>query len=405
MLEFDQVIAPLTRDQFLADYWNKSFLVAKGTSGRFADLLGWDELNAILEQHRLYPPRFRLTRDGRNIETFRYTTLSAGGIPRLNSGKLAACLSAGATLVLDCVEEMAPKVRQLTSSFRDALHASNHVNLYAGWHSQKGLDLHFDCQEIMVLQVSGRKRWQVYRPTRLNPLPDDEESAPKPVDPPIWDGMLEDGDMLYIPRGWWHVAFPVGEPSLHLTVATEPPLGTHLLNWLMAKLRLHEVVRAEVPRLSDAKGQTAYLNALRPLLSEAFTDDAIAEFRHEWEGALQPFPHIRLPDMPYVQIETPDDTHRIRLAAGHHLHFIRDGDNWAFKADGMLWGGISPNLVPAFEMLNDTNALRFAELSAHLDGDSAKANLRKMLAALARAGVILIEKPQDARGIRPDCKT
>src|SRR5882724_10508666 len=124
MLEFDHVIAPLTRDQFLADYWNKSFLVAKGTAGRFADLLGWDELNAILEQHRLSPPRFRLTREGRNIETFRYTTPSAGGIPRLNSGKLAACLSAGATLVLDCVEEMAPRVRQLAFSFRDALHAS-----------------------------------------------------------------------------------------------------------------------------------------------------------------------------------------------------------------------------------------------------------------------------------------
>jgi len=393
MLEFDHVIAPLTRDQFLAEYWNKSLLVSKGTPGRFAELLDWDELNAILEQHRLYPPRFRLTREGRNIETFRYTTPSAGGIPRLNAGKLAACLAAGATIVLDCVEELAPKVRQLVSSFRDALHASAHVNLYAGWHSQKGLDLHWDYQEIVVLQVSGRKRWQVYKSTRLNPLPDDEEAPPKPVDAPVWDGMLEDGDMLYIPRGWWHVAFPVGEPSLHLTVATEPPLGTHLLKWLMAKLQLHEVVRAEVPRLDDAKGQIAYLNALRPLLCEALTDDAIAEFRHEWEGVLQPISHIKLPDMPYVQIEALDDSHRIRLAAAHHLHFIPNGDNWAFKADGMLWGGISPNLLPALEMLSDTKAWGFAELSARLDGEAAKADLRKILAALARAGVTLIEKP------------
>jgi hypothetical protein len=245
----------------------------------------------------------------------------------------------------------------------------------------------------VVLQVSGRKRWQVYGPTRVNPLPDDEEAPPKPVDAPVWDGMLEDGDMLYIPRGWWHVAFPVGEPSLHLTVATEPPLGTHLLTWLIAKLRLHAVVRAEIPRLNDATGQMAYLNALRPLLSEALKDDAIAEFRHEWEGALQPSRHLSLPGMPYVQIETLDDSHRIRLAAAHHLHFIPNGDNWEFKADGMVWGGISPDLMPALEMLNDTDALRFAELSAPLDGESAKATLRKMLAALARAGVILIEKP------------
>jgi hypothetical protein len=67
MLEFDHVIAPLTRDQFFTDYWNKSFLAAKGAPGRFTDLLGWDELNAILEQHRLSPPRFRLTHEGRAI--------------------------------------------------------------------------------------------------------------------------------------------------------------------------------------------------------------------------------------------------------------------------------------------------------------------------------------------------
>lgn len=393
MLEFDHIIAPMMRDRFLTDYWTKSFLVAKGTAGRFSDLLGWDELNAILEQHRLYPPRFRLTHEGRNIDPFRYTSPSADGTPRLNSGKLAACLAAGATLVLDCVDEMAPKVLQLASSFRDALHASTHVNLYAGWHSQKGLDLHFDTQEIMVLQVAGRKRWQVYRPTRVNPLPDDEEAPPRPVDPPVWDGMLEDGDMLYIPRGWWHVAFPVGEPSLHLTLATEPPLGTHLLAWLIGKLRLHEAVRAEVPWLNDAKGRTACLNALRPLLSEALTEEAIAEFRHEWEGVLQPLPHIRLPDMPYAQSETLGDTHRIRLAAAHHLHVTRKGDSWEFKAHGMLWGGISPNLVPALEMLNDTKTVSFAELCIRLDGEPAKINLRKMLAALARAGVVLIEKP------------
>ena len=176
-----------------------------------------------------------------------------------------------------------------------------------------------------------------------------------------------------------------------MTFATEPPLGTHLLAWLIGKLRLHEVVRAEVPWMNDAKGQTAYLNALRPLLFEALTDGMIAEFRHEWEGALQPLPHISLPEMPYVQVQIISDTHRITLAAAHHLHFTRNGDNWEFKAHGMLCGGISPDLLPALGMLTDTNAVSFAELCTHIDGDTAKGNLRKLLAALARTGVISIE--------------
>ena len=393
MLEFDDVIAPLTREQFFADYWGKSFLPTKGRSGRFTDLLGWDELSSILEQQWLSPPRLRLTHEGRAIEPFRYMSPGVGGTLQLNSGKLSACLSGGATLVLDRVEELTPKVRKLSASFRDALHAGNYVNLYAGWHSQNGLDLHWDSQEIMVLQLSGRKRWQIYRPTRINPLQDDMEAPPRPAGPPIWDGMLEDGDMLYIPRGWWHVAFPVGEPSLHLTVATIPPHGMDLLQWLIGRLRRHEAVRADLPRLDDARGQKAFLKALRPLLAEALADDAIAEFRHEWESDLRPFPSIRLPDMAYVQSETLSDAHRIRLGAAHHLHFVRDGANVQFKAHGVVWSDLPPNLVSALEMLGDTRAVSFAELCARLDGDTAKAHLRHTLAALARAGVVLIEKP------------
>ncbi|MFO1247833.1 MAG: cupin domain-containing protein [Alphaproteobacteria bacterium] len=392
MLEFDDVIAPMTREQFLSQYWTRSFLVSKGTPGRFAGLMGWDELNAILEQHRLHPPRFRLLQDGRNVEAFCYSTPSGGGVPRINSGKLAACLAAGATLVLDGVEELTANVRHLTASFRDALHASNHVNLYAGWHGQKGLDLHFDTQEVMVMQVSGRKRWQVFKPTRVNPLPDDEEAAPRPTAPPVFDGVLEDGDMLYIPRGWWHVAFPLNEPSLHLTVATEPPLGTHLLAWLVSKLRDHEAVRAQVPWLEDAKGQAAYLEALQPLLAQLLTPQTLAEFRHEWEGALQPFPSIRLPAMPYVQAEPVGDGHRIRLAAAHHLHFTQSGGAWEFRVHGMAFGGISPNLLPALQMLGDTKAVPFAELCAGVENDAARASLRQLLAAMARAGIILLEK-------------
>jgi ribosomal protein L16 Arg81 hydroxylase len=393
MLEFDDVVAPLTREQFLANYWTKSFLAAKGVAGRFAGLLGWDELNAILEQHRLAPPRFRLTYEGRTLEPFGYMSPGMDGQPQLNAGKLAACLSDGATLVLDCVEELAPRVRKLASSFRDALHAGNYVNLYASWHSQNGLSLHWDSQEIVVLQVAGKKHWQVFEPTRANPLPDDSEAPPRPTAPPVWDGMLEDGDMLYIPRGWWHVAFPVGEPSLHLTVATVPPHGFDLLQWLIGRLRRHEAVRADLPQLDDSRGQKGYLRALRPLLAAALSDDVITQFRHEWEGDLRPLPHIRLPEMPYARAKMLDDGDRIRLSAAHHLHFVHNGASMEFKAHGVLWGGLAPDLVPALEILGDTHAVRFTDLCARLKDGSAQVRLRETLAALARAGVIQIETP------------
>jgi len=392
MLEFDHIIAPLTRAQFFADYWNKSFLFKKGEAGRFNHLFSWEELNKVLEQHRLSPPRFRLTQEGRTLDPLRYMSPGAGGLPQLNSGKFAACLADGATLVLDCVEELAPNVRKLATSFRDALHAGCYVNLYAGWHDQHGLDLHWDSQEIMVLQLQGRKRWQIYEHTRAYPLQEDIEVPPKPATPPAWEGTMEAGDMLYVPRGWWHVAFPQGEPSLHLTVASVPPHGMDLLQWLIGRLRRHEAVRVDLPQLGDVRGQKSYLKALRSLLTEALAESAIEEFRHEWEGDLRPQPSITLPDMPYVQHEALGDKHQIRLAAAHHLHFAANGPTMEFKAGGVLWSGLPSDLVPALELLSDTRAVGFAELCARLTSDAQRAHLRHAISALARAGVVLVEK-------------
>jgi hypothetical protein len=150
-------------------------------------------------------------------------------------------------------------------------------------------------------------------------------------------------------------------------------------------------VRWDIPQLDDIRGQKSYLKALRPLLAQALSESAIAEFRHEWEGDLRPYPSITLPGMPYVQNEVLSDTHQIRLAAAHHLHFVPNGSTMEFKAGGVLWSGLPSDLVPALELLNDTRAVKFVELCARLNSDPQRAHLRQTISALARAGVVLVE--------------
>jgi len=224
MTEFESVVSPLGAGVFLKDYWLKTLVHIPGQPGRFTDLLGWDELNAILEQHRLTPPRLKLYRDGQPIDPAHYLTPAMFGVPRLDAGGLATALAQGASLILDDVQELAPRVRALMTGFQEALHTDAFANLYAGWHRQKAFHVHWDAQEAMVLQLCGRKHWKVYGPTRLHPLKNDIEAPPPPSAPPAWEGILADGDALYIPRGWWHEAFPLDEPSLHLTVSLTPIL-------------------------------------------------------------------------------------------------------------------------------------------------------------------------------------
>jgi ribosomal protein L16 Arg81 hydroxylase len=388
-IDFDQVIAPMARAEFLRDYWDKSFVRIPGMPGRFADLLRWDELNAILEQHRLMPPRLKLFQNGQAVDPQRFLTPTMFGVPRLDAGGLAACLAQGATLILDDVQEIAPRVQALMHTFQDVMHTDTYANLYASWHGQNGFDLHWDPVPAFILQLVGRKRWQVFGPTRKHPLEGDEQSS-RPTGAPLWDGILEDGDTLYIPRGWWHVAFPINEPSLHLTVSPTLPNGIDFLGWAIRKLRAQEDARANLPVLAGTAALAAQAKKLRGLMDEVLTGDSATEFLREWQANIRPTPRIRLQDMPYRQGAAVEPESRVRLAALNRLFLTPDGANFAFKAAGRSWS-VPAELAEALGMLTNTRAFSVAELSAKVSGPAALANLQQAIGVLARGGVVLIE--------------
>jgi hypothetical protein len=389
MTGFDQVVAPLGRDAFLRDYWLKGMVHIPGTAGRFAELLSWAELGAILEQHRLTPPRLKLYRDGQQIDPAHYLTPAMFGVPRLDAGGLAASLAQGASLILDDAQEVAPRVRALMQSFQDVLHTDTFTNLYAGWHSQKAFNIHWDPQEAFVIQLCGRKRWKVYQPTRLHPLKNDVEPPPQPVGGPAWEGVLEDGDTLYIPRGWWHEAFPLNEPSLHLTISLTPPTAMDYLSWVASKLRRHEQLRASLPLAEQDAAPVA--DEIARLLAAALREAPITGFLREWDANVRPAPHIHLPSAPYDQFSPITDDSHIRLASLNRLSLGARGEDFEFAAAGRLWS-VPKSLEPAFARLHNARAFSVADLAAALSGPSAKTDLVKSLTVLARAGVVLVEK-------------
>jgi ribosomal protein L16 Arg81 hydroxylase len=387
VMSFDQIVSPLGTDTFLRDYWLKTFVHIPGKAGRFTDLVTWTELNAILEQHRLMPPRLKLFKDGQAIDPAHYLTPAMFGVPRLDAGGLALCLAQGASLILDDAQELAPRVQELMQFFQDALHTDTFTNLYAGWHSQKAFDMHWDPQEAIVLQLSGKKRWKVYRPTRLHPLKNDVEAPQQPAGEPVWEGIMADGDVLYIPRGWWHVAFPLNEPSLHLTVSLTPPTGMDYLGWVVSKLRHHAGARASLA--PDAAARST--DDISKLLAGLVNAQSVSDFLGEWDANIRPSPHIRLPNAPYEQLSAVTDDSRIRLASLHRLSFTTRGENFEFIAGGRLWT-VPKSLQPALAKLHNAHAFTVAELAAALSAPSAKADLFKSLNVLAGAGVVLVEK-------------
>ncbi|HEX8129863.1 MAG TPA: cupin domain-containing protein, partial [Pyrinomonadaceae bacterium] len=319
-----RLLEPHTAEEFLASSWGQTYRHIRGGAGKFAHLLPWERLSDILRQHRLDFPRLRLMRDGRALPVKSYLRHASGArnkqpIPRLQPVKFTSQLRAGATLVLDAVDELHEPLEELAAELERSFRERIQINSYAGWHTSRGFDLHWDDHDVFILQVAGRKHWRVYGETRPHPLAGEADN-PKPAGAPLWEATLEDGDLLYIPRGWWHVAEPLDEPTLHLTVGIHKRTGIDLLTWLAGQLRASETFRRDLPRFASPTERAAHMRRLGEELHAAWDEQLLERYFAELDAMAEPRARLNLPWSATTGSDLPGDGARLRLLAPRPLN-------------------------------------------------------------------------------------
>jgi hypothetical protein len=259
----------------------------------------------------------------------------------------------GATLVLDAVDELHEPITALAESLEGVFRQRIQVNAYAGWRTSHGFDLHWDDHDVLILQIAGRKRWKVWGMTRKYPLAKDVEPATPPTDAPLWEGLLNDGDLLYIPRGWWHVAIPLDEPTLHLTVGINNPTGADLLAWFVDRLRANEAVRRDLPMFGAPVEKSAAAEELLQAITSTWKSATIDEFLQDQDAKAKVRPHLSLP-----LAATPGDaaplhgSERLRWTPARRAAISRDADSGelSFRASGRRWR-FAPAAEPILQLL------------------------------------------------------
>ncbi len=256
------LVAPLPAQDFIDSYWSARYLFCRGTADRFSSLLSWADLNSILEHHWRETYRFRLACQGRDLDPASYADLD-GYTPRVRAKDVTDHLRRGATLSFDAIDELHPPLTRFAESFESCFRGATKVNIYAGWRAFHGLDLHRDNQEIFILQLDGRKRWLLYG-FSVDGI-DREGLRTGSVPPPgaALDEVLEPGDLLYIPRGCYHVAVPMNEPALHLTIGVKVPRVRDVVAWMASRPPLLAIENRDVPTLASGAERIQFSDAVR----------------------------------------------------------------------------------------------------------------------------------------------
>jgi len=185
---------------------------------RLTSLLTWDALDAVLSAGGFPVKGLRLTRRGAALpEPF---FVKEG---RPDHVRIRQLLEHGASVVFSPLDGHVPALDTLIARIRAG--TQDHVRSGAIVTTGPGgaFDLHFDNEDLLIVQLEGSKRWLLH-PV---PVPNAVRGMPKPPAPSgdatMIEHTLEAGDLLLVPAGYWHHCENGPGRSLHVGVFFVPP--------------------------------------------------------------------------------------------------------------------------------------------------------------------------------------
>jgi hypothetical protein len=241
MRSLDELLHPITREDFKAEYEGRKplHIPADGAGSKRA-LLPWAAFNAILGQTAIWNPvLMRMVRNGETIPPEIYCdSLPGRPAPRPSPAKVQTLMAEGASLIANEVQTLSPPLHDLAAVLGRTFAATIGANVYCSFGGVQAFATHYDTHDVFAIQTEGEKVWKLYANRAENPvsLPDDADLARRMMKEQrgalIQEVHMRPGDVLYLPRGWYHDALATEGASLHVTFSVMPLYGGILFRLL-----------------------------------------------------------------------------------------------------------------------------------------------------------------------------
>ncbi|MEO6192585.1 MAG: cupin domain-containing protein [Thermoanaerobaculia bacterium] len=227
-LSLEDLISPTTLDDFFSRTWEKSLLILRRNDPTYYNsLMTLADFDRCLQAALDSPTKMLqvVAPPGSNRKS---QLTAAADIPR---DRLYEDYLSGNTLRLIGAEKYWPPIDILLASMRESFAGQVGANVFLTPPGSQGFSLHFDPVDSFIVQLAGSKRWHIWEPTYLQPMaiPISERYLDKIIEKceedkltPCEEVLLEAGDVMYMPRGFYHKAIAQDELSLHITLYIRP---------------------------------------------------------------------------------------------------------------------------------------------------------------------------------------
>ena len=226
------------QERFFNDYWEKKPLhIRSGDPGYFNDFFTLKDMESALFSAPVHSKDLAIFHQQKlrlnNDEFF-------SGPGQVKASRIYdAYFTRGNTVCLHHPENNHHSVQALCRQLSHIFYSQVISSLFLGPPDSTGLDVHFDYYNAFILQLSGKKRWRLYDFVSENPSCDKDRFKldKTTLGQPVLDVVLEQGDILYFPRGMPHEPFCLDSHSLHMTVGVKTHTWADMLHRSIDNLR------------------------------------------------------------------------------------------------------------------------------------------------------------------------
>mgnify|MGYP003126983201 FL=1 len=202
MVSIEQILDPISVNDFFKNYWKKKHLVLR--RNKFKDLYSFNDLDKYLNQ---YP-------DIKSLQILNYDNKDTRWcLDKVKNGKLKLPMLSkqdvydlwkqGKSFVIPFAEYQSKKLVDICFEL-EKYFANGQVNVYASpMANSKSFPAHADGTENFLFHVHGKVKWTLYKDFKNKDILD--------------EFVLEAGDLLYIPIGMYHKVETVG-PRILLSI-------------------------------------------------------------------------------------------------------------------------------------------------------------------------------------------
>jgi ribosomal protein L16 Arg81 hydroxylase len=273
------LVSPVSEKEFIAEYWEKKpLMIHRGNPGYYGDLFTLEDFDQSITRGRGYI---------KTAEATAKTQAKHFGAGAAALERVMTDMRSGHTLIEDGVHEFHPKLGLFCRLLTQNTGARFQTNIYLTPPNGKGFTPHWDNHDVFVLQVMGSKHWKVEKGRRALPSRDQNiEEEGREFRGEVDSFTLEQGDVVYIPRGFVHAAECGSESSLHITLGIYPNMWDELLGAVAKAVALRDESLLMALPFGHMHGDgTQIVNRLADVLRKAsdpaFLAQVLDQFRDE----------------------------------------------------------------------------------------------------------------------------